>query len=70
MTGITKCDSYYKVRQKVCTSCDGYYKMQQVLQSVTGIIKCEKKLLQSATGITKWDNYYKVRHKSFCTKVT
>ena len=51
-----------------------YYKVRQVLQSVTillqsatGITKCERRLLQSATGITKCgnfitkcDKYYKV----------
>ena len=35
--------------------------MRQVLQSVTGITKCDRNLLQSVTGITKCDNYYKVR---------
>ena len=55
VTGITKCDSYYKVWQKF------YYKVRQVLQSVTGITKCDRNLLQSVTGITKCDSYYKVR---------
>ena len=51
-----------------------YYKVWQVLQNVTVIIKCErkllkivtcdKKLLQSVKGITKCDNYYKVRRNS------
>ena len=45
----------YKVRQLF------YYKVPQVLlQSATGITKCDN-LLQSATGITKCDDYYKVR---------
>ena len=52
---ITKCDSffYYKLRWSVITKCDGffYYKVLQVL-------------LQSATGITKCDDYYKVRQYS------
>ena len=69
---ITKCDKcYYKVRQlfllqstMVC-----YYKVRQLfyykvrqglLQSATGITKCDQ-FLQSATGITKCDDYYKVR---------
>ena len=33
---------------------------QVLLQSATGITKCDN-LLQSATGITKCDDYYKVR---------
>ena len=32
-----------------------YKKRQNLLQSVTCITKCDKKLLQSATIITKWD---------------
>ena len=44
VTGITKYDSYYKVWQKVITKCDRYYKVLQVLQSATGITKCDKKL--------------------------
>ena len=41
---ITKCDSYfyYKVRQLFCYKVrQGYYKVRQVLQSVTGIKKCD-----------------------------
>ena len=63
---ITKCDKYYyKVRQlfllKSAVIC--YYKVRQLfhyevrqvlLQSATGITKCDN-LLQSATGITKCD---------------
>ena len=47
---ITKCDNFhYKVRELF------YYKVRQVLlQSATGIIKCDN-------FITKWDRYYKVR---------
>ena len=33
-----------------------YYKVRQVLQSATGITKCDRLLLQSVTGC-----YYKVR---------
>ena len=39
---ITKCDSYYKVRQNL-------------LQNMTSITNCDKKLLQSVAGITKWE---------------
>ena len=38
-----------------------YYKVRQVLQSASGITKCDRLLLQSASGITKCDSYYKVR---------
>ena len=37
-----------------------YYKVWPVLQSVTVIKKCDRKLLQSVAGITKWGKYYKV----------
>ena len=40
---------------------EAYYKVRQVLQSASGITKCDRMLLQSASGITKWDSYYKVR---------
>ena len=42
-----------------------YYKVCQVLQSASGITKCDRLLLQSASGITKCDSYYKVRRNSF-----
>ena len=35
--------------------------MRQVLQSPSGITKCDRLLLQSASGITNSDGYYKVR---------
>ena len=59
---ITKCDSffYYKLRWSVITKCDSffYYKVQQVLlQSATGITKCDN-------FITKCDDYYKVQQYS------
>ena len=43
-----------------------YYKVRQVLQSVAGITKCDRLLLQSAPRITKLfqsvtEIYYKVR---------
>ena len=37
-----------------------YYKVRQVLQSGSGITKCDRLLLQSASGITKCARYYKV----------
>ena len=43
---------------------ESYYKVSQVFKSSTGIRKCDRKLLQSATSITKYDNYYKVRRKT------
>ena len=38
-----------------------YYKVWQLLQSVTGITKYDKTLLQNVSRITKCENYYKVR---------
>ena len=35
---------------------------QNLLESVTDITKCDKKLLQSVISITKFDNYCKVRN--------
>ena len=35
LTGIIKCDNYYKVWKKDLAKCDRYYKMQQALQKVT-----------------------------------
>ena len=32
-----------------------------LLQSASGITKCDRLLLQSASGITECDSYYKVR---------
>ena len=37
------------------------YKVRQVLQSASGITKCDRLLLQSASGIRKCDSYYKLR---------
>ena len=48
---ITKCDRYYRVRQNL-------------LQGVTVITKCERRLLQSVTGITKRANYDKMRRNN------
>ena len=31
---------------------------------MTGVTKCDRKLLQNVTGITKCDNYNKVRHNN------
>ena len=46
-----------------------YHKVWQVLQSVTesvkGITKCDRGLLQSEADITKRDNCYKVRRNTF-----
>ena len=51
--------------QRIITMCDRYYKVRQnLLQSVTAIKMCDKRLLQSVTDITKCDNYYKVRRNS------
>ena len=38
--------------------------MRQVLQSASGIRKCDRLLLQSASGNTKCDSYYKVRRNN------
>ena len=42
---------------------------QNLLQSVTAIKMCDKRLLRSVTDITKCDNYYKVRHNSALKQV-
>ena len=66
---ITKCDNrrklhefqnnYHKMWQKVITKCDRYHKVRQSsLQSVAGIMKSHRRLLQSLTGMTmikKWE---------------
>ena len=39
-----------------------YYKVSQVLQSASGITKCDRLFLQSTSGITKFDSSYKVKH--------
>ena len=43
---------------------EAYCKVCQVLQSASGITKCDRLLLQSALGITKCDSYYKVRRNA------
>ena len=45
-----------------------YYKVCQVLQSASGITKCDRLLLQSVSGITKCDSYYKVIGNT-CAKI-
>ena len=53
--------SWIPVHSVVITVCDKkYYKVWQVLQSVTVVTKCDRKLLQSATISTKCDRHYKV----------
>ena len=50
--------------QKIILKYDRYYEVSEnFLQSVTGITKCEKSLLQSVAGTTikKCDIYYKVK---------
>ena len=47
---IAKCDRYCKLRQNL-------------LKSVTGITKCDMRLLQSIIGIKRCNNYYKMRRK-------
>ena len=68
--------SYNKVRQSNFITKYG----RLILQSVSGITKCDRlfitkcvryykvwqTLLQSASGITQCDSYYKVRHKRGC----
>ena len=68
----------YKVWEKVYPRCDRYYKVRMnLLQSVTGIVKCGKrlfqsvwKILQSVTIIPKRDvtrcNWIKVRNQLIC----
>ena len=41
-----------------------HYKVRQVLQSASGITRCDRLLLQSASGIIKCDSYYKVRRNT------
>ena len=55
---------YYKVRQ-VIQSVSGITKCDRLLlQSASGITKCDRLLLQSTSGIAKCDSYYKVRRNS------
>ena len=55
---------YYKVRQ-VLQSATGITKCDRLLlQSASGITKCDRLSLQSASGITKCDSYYKVRRNN------
>ena len=52
---------YYKVGQ-VLQSGSGITKCDRMLlQSASGITKCDRMLLQSVSGITKCDSYYKMR---------
>ena len=37
---------------------------QNLLQSASGITKCDRSLSQSASGITKCDSYYKARQNT------
>ena len=46
---------YYKVHQVLQR-----VTVRQVLESASGITKCDRLLLQSASGITKCDSYYQV----------
>ena len=55
---------YYKVRQ-VLQSSSGITKCDRLLlQSASGITKCDRLLLQSASGTTKCESYYKVRRNT------
>ena len=55
---------YYKVRQ-ILQSASGIRKCDRLLsQSVSGITKCDRLLLQRASSITKYDSYYKVRRNT------
>ena len=52
---------YYKVRQ-VLQSASGITKCDGLLlKSASGITKCDRLLLESASGITKFESYCKVR---------
>ena len=57
--GITKSDSYIKIRQKAAIkklsqrAKEVYYKLCQVLQSVTGCYNKVRQVLQSVSIITK-----------------
>ena len=69
---MEKCEKQLKFHkfQKFITKCHRYYKVRQNLsQSVAGIIKCDRKLLQSMTGITKSYNYCKVRRSKSKTHI-
>ena len=41
-----------------------YCKVPKVLQSASGITKCDRLLLQSASGSTECNSYYKVRRNT------
>ena len=78
VTGITMCNSYYKVWQKIITKHDRYYKVWQKITTKCDmynkmrhevIIKYDRyyrlrKLLESVTGIAKPDNYHKEKHNT------
>ena len=54
------------MRENLLQSMTGIPKRnRKLLQSVTGTPKCDGKLLESVTCITKYDIYYKVRHSTF-----
>ena len=50
---------------KLLQSASGITKCDRLLlQSASGITKCDRLLLQSTSGITKCDRYYKVRRNT------
>ena len=60
----------YKVCQ-VLQSASGITKCDRLLiTSASGITKCDRLLLQSALDITKCDSYYKVRRNTFVSYVS
>ena len=55
VTGITKCDRYYKVWQVLQSVARSYYKVWQVLQRVRRSYYKVWQVLQSVAIITKWN---------------
>ena len=61
-TVITKGDRKQLLKVLLQIATEVYYRVCHVLQSRSGIAKCDRSLLQSASGITNCVRYYKVQH--------
>ena len=61
-----KCDRYQKERQNLLQRVTDITKCdKKLLKIVTVIERCDTKLLQIVTVIAKCDSYYKVRRNNF-----
>ena len=73
---VKEWDNYYKLRrlqnkawQGFVTKCVKYYKVCQVLQSASGITKCDRLFLQRASGIAKFIFYFLICIYFKCSKL-